>query len=140
MAKKIDKLVNLYKPDSVPQIPELEKTALYKLFESAGKDPKDYYNPDHNSLNNLGDIKVKNNHIISIYAPAFGLKRIPRSIVNLKSLRYLNLFGNEIKTIPKKIRDLNSLEELFLLKNPLNKKSKKLLEKLEKKGIEVIYE
>jgi len=49
-----------------------------------------------------------------------GVTVIPESITNLRGLRVLGLYGNNIKEVPKSIGALENLEELYLDGNPIS--------------------
>src|SRR3989344_1874953 len=106
------KLVDFYVPKvKKVKIPKSEYDAIYELFNSVGKDPKEFYTPD-----NEGKIQIQDNRIIYLDAGQIGLKSVPESIGNLENL---------------KILDLNY--------NQLNKKSIEFLKELKEKGVNVIY-
>ena len=106
------KLVDFYVPKvKKVQIPKSEYNTIYELFNSVGKDPKEFYTPD-----NEGRIKIQDNRIIHLDACQIGLKSVPESIGNLKNLKLL-----------------------YLRDNPLNEKSIEFLKELKEKGVKVIY-
>ncbi|MHA1233179.1 MAG: leucine-rich repeat domain-containing protein, partial [Candidatus Helarchaeota archaeon] len=41
-------------------------------------------------------------------------KALPKSVIKLKNLKYLDLSGCSIKSIPEEIFEIKSLEELYL--------------------------
>ena len=153
----IEKLVYLYAPDKPPKIPKKEYKAIYELFGSVGKDPRDFY-----SQNNEGRIRIQDNKIIYLDARRIGLKILSKSIGNFKNLKVLNLYHNQIKNIPREIGNLENLEELYLYdnqiktipreignlenlkelglyNNQLDKKSIEFFEKLKENGVRVDY-
>jgi len=106
------KLVDFYVPKvKKVQIPKSEYNTIYELFNSVGKDPKEFYTPD-----NEGKIKIQDNRIIYLNAGQIGLNSVPESIENLKNLKLL-----------------------YLRDNPLNEKSIEFLKELKEKGVKVIY-
>lgn len=68
------------------------------------------------------------------------LKIIPKEIGNLKNLQYLDLSYNKIEEIPKEIANLENLKLLDLQKNLLSQKSKKFLEELKQKKVNLRYD
>ena len=130
----IDKLVNLYDVVIPPKIPQEEYNAIYELFNSVKKNPKDFYQAD-----NQGKIRIENNSVIYLDASDIKLNTLYPSIGNLKSLKELHLSYNQIKEIPKEIWELKNLKWLYLSNNPLSQKSKDFLEELKKKGVELWY-
>jgi Leucine-rich repeat (LRR) protein len=50
------------------------------------------------------------------------LNILPKSIGNLKSLEYLDLYNNQLTTLPESLLNLNKLKELSIAKNPLIEK------------------
>ncbi len=133
----IEKLVYLYEPE-IPKIPKKEREALYKIFNSIGKNPKDFY-----ASNNMGNIRVNNNRVVHLNLLGFGLRELPKEIEALESLKKLYLSNNQIINIPEEIENLKELKELNVSHNPLNDESKLLLKRLNAKGVdigaEVIY-
>ena len=158
MKNTIDtKLVNLYDVVIPPKIPQEEYNAIYELFNSVKKNPKDFYQAD-----NQGKIRIENNSVIYLDAsdiklntlyPSIGnlkslkelhlsynqIKEIPKEIWELKNLRELYLSNNQITEIPKEIGELKNLQRLYLSYNQLSQKSKDFLEELKKKGVELWY-
>ena len=133
--KSIEELVNLYKPEStIPKIPKSEYDAIYELFNSVGKDPKEFYTPD-----NEGRIKIQDNRIIHLDACQIGLKSVPELIGNLENLEGLYLHYNQINSVPESIGNLKNLKELYLGYNQLNKKSIEFLKRLKENGVNVLY-
>ena len=147
------KLVNLYDPNG-PKVQIEDHRAIYELYGSVKENPKKFYWQ--------GKIGTENNRIVCLDASEIGLtyipkgicnlknlkelwlyenqiKTLPKNIGNLKKLRTLNLNDNQIKTIPENIRNLKNLKGLYLLANPLDEKSKEILEELNSKGVSVGY-
>ena len=62
-----------------------------------------------------------NGHVILLSLDGVGLTQVPKSIPNLKYLRYLNLSQNKISNIPRSIEELEDLEYLYLKENNLTK-------------------
>lgn len=58
-------------------------------------------------------------HLEVLYANNNLLTAFPRGIIDLKSLKKLNLSNNQIKDIPQNIGDLKSLQILILAKNKI---------------------
>ena len=156
MTNTIEKLVNLYDV-VIPKISQKEYNAIYELFNSVKKNPKDFYQAD-----NQGGIRIENNSVIYLNAsdiklntlyPSIGnlkslkelhlsynqIKEIPKEIWELKNLRELYLYKNQIKEIPKEIGKLKNLKWLYLWNNPLSRKSKGFLEELKEKGVYIEY-
>src|SRR3989344_537726 len=113
------KLVDFYVPKvKKVQIPKSEYDAIYELFNSVGKDPKEFYTPD-----NEGRIKIQDNRIIHLDACQIGLKSVPELIGNLKNLKGLYLHYNQLKSVPESIGNLKNLKGLYLSYNQINEKS-----------------
>ena len=68
--------------------------------------------------NNIGT-QVKGGKVVSLKLPYCGLKSLPESFGNLKSLQTLYLNYNKLKTFPDSISQLESLDELNLEGNKL---------------------
>jgi len=66
-----------------------------------------------------------------------GISEIPKEIGNLKNLRVLGLYGNNIAQLPASIGNLTQLEELYLDVNPIHQLPITIgaLKKLKKLGI-----
>jgi len=66
-----------------------------------------------------------------------GISEIPNEIGNLKNLRVLGLYGNNIAQLPASIGDLTQLEELYIDVNPIRELPETIgaLKKLKKLGI-----
>lgn len=66
-----------------------------------------------------------------------GISEIPIEIGNLKTLRVLGMYGNNIAQLPASIGDLTQLEELYIDVNPIQKLPETIgaLKKLKKLGI-----
>ena len=128
--------VPLYKIETLgPQIPKSEYNAIYELFNSVEKNPKDFY-----WEYNQGRIRIKDNSIVYLYAIGLGLKTLYPSIGDLENLKRLDLENNQIQEIPEEIGKLNNLKLLYLRNNPLSQKAKGFLEELNKeKHIKVFY-
>ena len=145
--------MNLYDPNG-PKVQIEDHRAIYELYGSVKENPKKFYWQ--------GKIGTENNRIVCLDASEIGLtyipkgicnlknlkelwlyenqiKTLPKNIGNLKKLRTLNLNDNQIKTIPESIRNLKNLKGLYLLANPLDEKSKEILEELNSKGVSVGY-
>ena len=132
---KLVELVYLYSTSQEPpKIPQKEYDAIHELFNSVGRNPKDFYQAD-----NQGGIRIENNSVIYLSASNIKLNTLYPSIGNLKSLKVLFLSYNQIKEIPKEIGELKNLKWLYLSNNPLSQKSKDFLEELKKKGVELWY-
>src|SRR3989338_4331917 len=107
---KIEKLVYLYPTIQESQkIPKSEYDAIYELFNSVGKDPKEFYTPD-----NKGRIKIQDNRIIYLDAGEIGLNSVPKSIGDLKNLEGLYLYNNQLNSVSESIVNLKNLKELYL--------------------------
>jgi len=65
------------------------------------------------------------------------LKYLPEEIGGLENLEELNAISNQIEELPKSIGNLRNLRELYVRDNPLNEFSKKLLEELKERGIDI---
>ena len=129
------KLVDFYVPKfKKVQIPKSEYDAIYELFNSVGKGPKEFYTPD-----NKGRIRIQDNRIIYLKAGQIGLKSILESIGNLKNLKELYLFDNQLNSVPESFGNLENLKILNLGHNQLNEKSIEFLKELKEKGVKVIY-
>src|SRR3989344_3374907 len=108
--KKLEELVYLYPTiQEPPKIPKSEYDAIYELFNSVGKDPKEFYTPD-----NEGRIKIQDNGIIYLNAGDNQLNSVPESIGNLKNLKDLYLYNNQLNSVPESIGNLKNLEILSL--------------------------
>ena len=111
-------LVYLYKTkwysskEKIPKIPQKEYNAIYEIFNSVGKNPKNFY-----KQNNLGNIQIENNSIVYLDIYNFELCIIPDSIENLENLEILSLNGNNLNSIPEGIGNLKNLKELYLRRN-----------------------
>jgi Leucine-rich repeat (LRR) protein len=66
-----------------------------------------------------------------------GISEIPIEIGNLRTLRVLGMYGNNIAQLPASIGDLTQLEELYIDVNPIQKLPETIgsLKKLKKLGI-----
>ena len=153
-----EKLVEFYTtPSKKIMLIKKEYDTIYKLFNSVGKNPKDFY-----KKNNKGRIQIENNSVVYLDADELGLDTLYPSIGNLKNLKWLFLSYNKIEKLPKEIGELKNLERLCLLgnkiteiqkeigklknlkvlslwNNPLSQKAKDVLEKLKDKGVSVWY-
>jgi len=104
------KLVNLYDPNG-PKVQIEDHRAIYELYGSVKENPKKFYWQ--------GKIGTENNRIVCLDASEIGLTYIPKGICNLKNLKELWLYENQIKTLPKNIGNLDNLEELYLWGNQI---------------------
>jgi len=110
LSKNIGKLKNLEEL-------YIKRNKLEELPESIGE------------LENLRVLNVDFNNLNSL----------PESVGRLKNLRILYIAGNNIEKLPKSLENLENLKELYVGGNPLDESSRKLLEKLRKKGVEIRY-
>ncbi|MHA1803795.1 MAG: leucine-rich repeat domain-containing protein [Promethearchaeota archaeon] len=81
----------------------------------------------------LGAIKVRKNivhdykiiiekkHVITLELPGWHLKKLPRCIGNLKRLKLLNLWDNNLTHLPSTFRKLTALQSLYLDWNHFSK-------------------
>lgn len=74
---------------------------------------------DFNSL--LSELSDGNIRELYITNDKEGVSTIPGAIGNLKSLKILGLFGNNISQLPDSIGQLSRLEELYIDANPIEK-------------------
>ncbi len=91
-------LASIYKVDSNEGRFLLELDALKK---------KVYMAPNYKLL-------IKNNHVIALEIPGWHLKELPSSIGNLKKLKLLNLWDNNLSSLPSSLGNLEQLESLYL--------------------------
>lgn len=127
----MENLVYLYEPE-IPKIPEKEKKVIYEIFNSIGKNPKNFYTP-----NNLGNIRIEDNHVVHLNLFSLGLKELSKEISALENLRVLCAFNNQIVNLPAEIEALKRLEEFYVSGNPLNNESKLLLKRLKDRGVDI---
>ena len=66
-------------------------------------------------------LSSKNIYQLYLTSDKEGISEIPNEIGNLKNLRTLALFGNNISKLPASIGDLMQLEELYIDVNPIEK-------------------
>ena len=65
----------------------------------------------------LGDDICELTELKRLTAFSYGLTELPERMSNMKSLRYLDLGGNNFASIPKVLKDCESLTALFLTSN-----------------------
>ncbi len=85
-------------------------------LNNQNKEMNNTLNFDNQKLKDLTDLPT---NIENLSAINNKFKQIPQNIVNLKSLKYLNLEGNNIKMIPDFISELNKLEYINLSNNKI---------------------
>lgn len=96
------------------QIPRCELQALEKILMPINKNPETYY-----AENNDGNIKIYNNHVVSLIFDGFNLKAISPAIGELSELKFAMFAYNELSTLPKKIGKNKKLETLGLQYNQI---------------------
>ena len=125
-------IVTLNELEGKPKVEKDDSIAIYKLLNSVGKDPKNFYQEDR--------IIIKDNSVVYLGADNLRLNTLYPSIGKLINLVWLDLGDNQIKKIPKEIGNLKNLNGLYLAGNPpLSQKSIELLEELKKKRIDMWY-
>jgi len=120
-----------YSKSTITTLPKAlcDLNALQTLFITSGKDRISSL-PD-----NIGDLTMLKHLIIS----GNSITNLPKSVEKLKQLEVLDLSSNKFTRIPDLIAYLPSLERLYISSNPLilDSKTKNLLDKLKKKGVNV---
>ena len=94
-----------------------EQLALEDLEKEAHKKIGNF--EDHEAKDYDFCYKADNGKVTKLEIRDAGLKRVPESIRNLKSLVDLTLSYNKLITLPESIGDLKSVTELFLHGNQL---------------------
>lgn len=127
----IEDFVYLYEPE-IPKIPKKEREAIYKIFNSIGKNPKDFY-----TSGNIGKIRIEENQVVYLNFHGLGLKELPKEIKDLKNLEVLYAPYNQLIILPEEIESLKELKKFYASHNPLNDESKLLLKRLKAKGVDI---
>lgn len=65
----------------------------------------------------LGEDICELTELKRLTAFSYGLTKLPENMANMKSLRYLDLGGNNFASVPKVLKDCKSLKALFLTAN-----------------------
>ncbi|MHA1724926.1 MAG: leucine-rich repeat domain-containing protein [Promethearchaeota archaeon] len=66
-------------------------------------------------------IIIEKKHVIMLEIPSWHLKKLPKSIGNLKKLKFLNLWDNNLTHLPSTFKNLSALQSLFLDWNRFSK-------------------
>ena len=92
-----------------------EQLALEDLEKELGRTITEYRRTEVKQFAYSAD----NGKVTALEIRGVGLKRVPESIRNLKSLKALTLSYNELTTLPESIGDLKSVGQMFLHGNKL---------------------
>ena len=119
---------------------ELEKKATYKETVQLDKKHIEFLDALKGKIGNIPKLdeitkgsvgfKIENNEIIGLGLPNCGLKELPTSIENIKSLKFLDLSNNQLKEFPKMICGISSIRELNLRSNSLKEIPIEMLTKI----------
>ena len=86
-----------------------------------------------------GRIYITNKRVTGIRATSRHILELPESICRLDKLKELYFGENDIKALPKSLETMDWLEFAGFPHNPLNKESKQMLDRMERKGIQKSY-
>jgi len=91
-------IVTLNELEGKPKVEKDDSIAIYGLFNSVGRDPKDFCKKN----NEGGRIQIENNSVVYLDLSDIGLNTLYLSIGNLKYLEWLYLSDNQIEKLPEK--------------------------------------
>ncbi|MFH1066223.1 MAG: hypothetical protein V1734_06965 [Nanoarchaeota archaeon] len=86
-----------------------------------------------------GRIYITDKRVTGIRATSRHVLELPESICRLDKLKDLYFGENDIKALPKSLETMDWLEFAGFPQNPLNTKSKQMLDRMAKKGIQTSY-
>ncbi|MFA5887568.1 MAG: hypothetical protein WC852_02565 [Candidatus Nanoarchaeia archaeon] len=86
-----------------------------------------------------GNIRIEDKRVIEIRATEHGMIGLPESISRLDKIECLYFGVNKISSLPKSLEAMGWLKNAFFHFNPLDDKSKKMLDRMKKNGIEAGY-
>lgn len=100
-------------------IPAEECQALRDLASANTLSELGWPGLDPNIQCSWSGVECSGGHVVGLSLPTRKLVTIPPSIGSLSSLRYLDLYGNQISTLPAEFSQLTSLESLSLNSNEI---------------------
>ena len=86
-----------------------------------------------------GKIRIEDKRVVEIRATERNMLELPESISGLGKLEDLYFGANKITSLPKSLETMDWLKNAYFHHNPLDDRSKKMLDRMRKKGIEAGY-